>query len=335
MRILLTGGAGYIGSHTALALLAHGHRIACLDNLSNSSADVIARTERLAGCSIPLVVADIRNTAAVVEAIKTHRIDAVLHFAGLKAVGESVAAPLRYYDNNVAGTLSLLEAMAAFQVKTMVFSSSATVYGEPLYLPLDEAHPRSATNPYGRTKLIIEEILEDLAAADPAWRIAILRYFNPVGAHASGMIGEDPHGTPNNLMPFIGRVASGRLDRLAVFGGDYETPDGTGVRDFIHVTDLAEGHVAALRAIAEGSTAIASWNLGTGRGHSVLEMIRAFERVNGVSIPHDIVARRPGDIAACYASVDKARDELGWTAVHGIDEMVASVWQFERARNGA
>lgn len=332
MRILLTGGAGYIGSHTALALLARGHQITCLDNLSNSSADVIARTGRLAGCLIPLVVADIRDTAVVKETIEAGRIEAVMHFAGLKAVGESVAAPMTYYDNNVAGTLSLLEAMTACDVRTMVFSSSATVYGEPRYLPLDENHPRSATNPYGRTKLMIEEMLEDIAAADPAWRIAILRYFNPVGAHASGLIGEDPQGTPNNLMPYIGRVASGRLARLSVFGGDYDTPDGTGVRDYIHVTDLAEGHVAALGAIASGSAAIASWNLGTGRGHSVLEMIRAFEQVNGVAVPHEVVARRPGDVASCYASVGKARADLGWRAVHGIDEMVASVWQFERAR---
>ncbi len=329
MRILLTGGTGYIGSHTALALVAHGHEVVLLDNLSNSRADVIERLQEIAGRSFALVIQDIRDTDAVQRTILEHDIAAVIHFAGLKAVGESVAAPLIYYDNNVCGTLSLLEAMAACKVKTLVFSSSATVYGEPQYLPLDEAHPTDATNPYGRSKLMIEHMLADLAAADKEWRIGVLRYFNPVGAHESGLIGEDPNGTPNNLMPFISRVASGRLASLSVFGGDYETNDGTGVRDYIHVTDLAEGHVRALAAVSSGRDAIATWNLGTGRGHSVLAVVAAFERVNGMSIPYQIVDRRPGDIASCYASVGKARAQLGWEAQLGLDDMVASSWRFE------
>lgn len=330
MRILLTGGAGYIGSHTAVALVAAGHQVVCLDNLSNSRADVMGRLEDIAGEAIPLLIADIRDTDAMTRAIADNGIEAVIHFAGLKAVGESVAQPVRYYDNNVRGTLSLIEAMSACDVKTLVFSSSATVYGEPRYLPLDESHPTSATNPYGRTKLMIEEILSDLAQADPDWRIAILRYFNPVGAHESGLIGEDPNGIPNNLMPFISRVASGRLSELSVYGNDYDTPDGTGVRDYIHVTDLAQGHVAALTEITRGCDPFAIWNLGTGQGYSVLDVVEAFERVNGRLVPYRIVARRPGDVASCYACVDKARAELGWTARLGLDEMVASTWLFEK-----
>jgi UDP-glucose 4-epimerase len=254
----------------------------------------------------------------------------VIHFAGLKAVGEAVAKPLIYYDNNVRGTLSLIEAMIACGVKTLVFSSSATVYGEPQYLPLDETHPTSATNPYGRTKLMIEEMLTDIAAANPDWRIAVLRYFNPVGAHESGLIGEDPNGIPNNLMPFISRVASGRLESLSVFGDDYDTPDGTGVRDYIHVTDLAAGHLAALGAISSHNDPISTWNLGTGQGYSVLEMVHAFERENGVSVPYQIAPRRPGDVASCYASPDKAKAELGWEAALGLQDMCASMWRFER-----
>jgi UDP-glucose 4-epimerase len=330
MGILLTGGAGYIASHTAVALTAAGHRVVCLDNLSNSRADMVERVGDITGQAIPLILADIRDTDALQQAIRYHGITAVVHFAGLKAVGESVAQPMTYYDNNLRGTLSLVEAMAACNVKTLVFSSSATVYGRPQHLPLDESHPISATNPYGRTKLMIEEMLEDIAHADPEWRIAVLRYFNPVGAHSSGMIGEDPNGTPNNLMPYISRVASGRLRELSVYGDDYDTPDGTGVRDYIHVTDLAQGHVDGLRTIGEGDRSIATWNLGTGRGHSVLDVIAAFERVNGVSVPYRIVARRPGDVASCYASVDKARSELGWEASLDLDEMVGSAWRFER-----
>jgi UDP-glucose 4-epimerase len=330
MRILLTGGAGYIGSHSAVALVAEDHHVVCLDNLSNSQEEVIGRVEQIAGKAIPLVIADIRDTEALKSAIKDHAIDSVIHFAGLKAVGESVTQPLVYYDCNVRGTLSLIEAMRACGVKTLVFSSSATVYGEPRYLPLDESHPTSVTNPYGRTKLMIEEILSDLAQADPDWRIAILRYFNPVGAHESGLIGEDPNGVPNNLMPFISRVASGRLGELSVYGDDYDTPDGTGVRDYIHVTDLAQGHVAALTEITRGRNPFAVWNLGAGQGYSVLDVVKAFERVNGCLVPYRIVARRPGDVASCYACVDKARAELGWTARLGLDEMVASTWLFEK-----
>ncbi|MCM0000439.1 MAG: UDP-glucose 4-epimerase GalE [Erythrobacter sp.] len=330
MGILLTGGAGYIASHTAVALASAGHRVVCLDNLLNSRAEMVERVGDITGQAIPLILADIRDTDALQQAIRDHGITAVIHFAGLKAVGESVAWPIAYYDNNVRGTLSLVEAMAVCNVKTLVFSSSATVYGLPLYLPLDESHPTSATNPYGRTKLMVEEMLADIAHADPDWRIAVLRYFNPVGAHPSGLIGEDPHGTPNNLMPYISRVASGRLQELSVYGDDYETADGTGVRDYIHVTDLAQGHVAGLRAIGTGDRPFAIWNLGTGRGHSVLEVIAAFERVNGVSVPYRIVARRPGDVAACYASVDKARSELGFEASLGLQEMVGSAWRFER-----
>jgi UDP-glucose 4-epimerase len=331
MRILLTGGAGYIGSHTAIALCAAGHEVVCFDNLSNSRADVMDRLATIIGQAVPLVIGDIRDRHALEHAIAGHGIDAVIHFAGLKAVGEAVANPLLYYDNNVRGTLSLIEAMIACNVKKLVFSSSATVYGQPQYLPLDESHPASATNPYGRTKLMIEGVLADIAAADPGWRIAVLRYFNPAGAHESGLLGEDPNGIPGNLMPFISRVASGRLKELVVFGHDYDTADGTGVRDYIHVTDLAAGHVAALDAMASRSASIATWNLGTGQGYSVLDMVRAFERVNGVAVPYRLSERRPGDVAACFASPEKAKTDLGWTAVLGLDEMCASIWQFERA----
>ncbi|ALJ14285.1 UDP-glucose 4-epimerase [Sphingopyxis macrogoltabida] len=330
MKVLLTGGAGYIGSHVAVSLAAAGHDIVCFDNLSNSCADVIDRIEAITGKPVPLVVGDIRDRDGVRDAIKAHGANAVIHFAGLKAVGESVADPMKYYDNNVRGTLSLIEAMSDCDVRALVFSSSATVYGQPQYLPLDEAHPTSATNPYGRTKLMIEEMLGDIAAADPEWRIAVLRYFNPVGAHDSGLIGEDPGGTPNNLMPYISRVAAGRLPELPVFGNDYATPDGTGVRDYIHVADLADGHVAALGRIGAATDPLSVWNLGTGQGYSVLEMISAFERINGVPVPHRIEPRRPGDVASCYASPERARDELGWEAKRGLDEMCASTWRFER-----
>jgi UDP-glucose 4-epimerase len=330
MRVLLTGGTGYIGSHTAVALKASGHEIVCFDNLSRSYAHVVDRIEEITGSSVPLVVGDIRDRLALETVMRDQQIEAVVHFAGLKAVGESVAKPFIYYDNNVRGTLSLIEAMEACQIKVLVFSSSATVYGEPKYLPLDECHPTSASNPYGRTKLMAEEMLNDIAAADRDWRIAVLRYFNPVGAHKSGLIGEDPHGIPNNLMPFITRVASGRLSELAVFGSDYATADGTGMRDYVHVTDLARGHVAALEALAAQADPVSVWNLGTGKGYTVLEIIEAFARVNQVSVPYYISDRRPGDVAACYASVDKAKAQLGWEARLGIDEMCASAWNFER-----
>jgi UDP-glucose 4-epimerase len=330
MRILLTGGAGYIGSHTAVALIEAGHEVVAFDNLANSKPDAIARVEAITGSPVPLVVGDIRDRAALEAALGTHRIEAVIHFAGIKAVGEAVEKPLIYYDNNVRGTLSLIEAMAATGVRTLVFSSSATVYGEPRYLPLDEDHPTGATNPYGRTKLMIEEMLTDIAAADNGWRIAVLRYFNPVGAHASGAIGEDPNGIPNNLMPFVTRVAAQRLPELAVFGNDYDTPDGTGVRDYIHVVDLAEGHVAALAAVSAGDRPISTWNLGTGQGYSVLELVETFARVNAIPVPYRIAPRRPGDVAACYASPDKARRELGWEAKRDLSDMCASSWRFER-----
>jgi UDP-glucose 4-epimerase len=330
MRILLTGGAGYIGSHVAAALVAEKHEVVCFDNLSNSDASVMDRLEAITGTAVPLVEGDIRDGDALRSVMREHGIEAVIHFAGLKAVGESVAEPIKYYDNNVRGTLSLLEAMRDCGVKTLVFSSSATVYGQPQYLPLDENHPTSATNPYGRTKLMIEEMLADVAAADPEWRIAILRYFNPVGAHDSGLIGENPNGIPNNLMPFISRVAAGRLAELSVFGSDYDTPDGTGVRDYIHVVDLAGGHVAALDAIAKAEQPLSTWNLGTGTGYSVLDMVEAFERVNGVPIPYRIAPRRDGDVASCFASPERAARELGWTAERDLDAMCSSSWNFER-----
>jgi UDP-glucose 4-epimerase len=330
MNILLTGGTGYIGSHVATALISAGHQVVCFDNLANSDAAVIERLEAITGTAVPLVVGDIRDGDALRGAMADHDVEAVIHFAGLKAVGESVAEPMKYYDNNVRGTLSLVQAMADCGVKTMVFSSSATVYGQPQYLPLDENHPTSATNPYGRTKLMIEEMLADIAASDPEWRIATLRYFNPVGAHDSGLIGENPNGIPNNLMPFISRVAAGRLNELSVFGSDYDTPDGTGVRDYIHVVDLADGHVAALGAIVQAAPGLSTWNLGTGQGYSVLDMVRAFERVNGVSIPYRLAPRRDGDVASCYASPERAAQELGWTARRDLDAMCASSWSFER-----
>lgn len=330
MKILLTGGTGYIGSHVAAALVSTGHQVVCFDNLVNSDGDVIDRLEAITGTAIPLVVGDIRDGEAVRQAITSHSVEAVIHFAGLKAVGESVAEPIKYYDNNVRGTLSLVEAMTDCGIKTLVFSSSATVYGQPQYLPLDENHPTSATNPYGRTKLMIEEMLADIAASDPEWRIATLRYFNPVGAHDSGLIGENPNGIPNNLMPFISRVAAGRLNQLSIFGNDYDTPDGTGVRDYIHVLDLADGHVAALDAISRAEPALSTWNLGTGQGYSVLDMVAAFERVNGVCIPCRIVPRRDGDVASCFASPERAARDLGWTAQRDLDAMCASSWRFER-----
>jgi UDP-glucose 4-epimerase len=330
MRILLTGGAGYIGSHAVIALVGAGHEVVCFDNLSNSQADVMDRLATIIGQTVPLVIGDIRDRSALEQTISENGIEAVIHFAGLKAVGEAVAKPLVYYNNNVRGTLSLIDAMIACNIKKLVFSSSATVYGQPRYLPIDENHPISAINPYGRTKLMIEEILADIAAADHSWRIAVLRYFNPAGAHASGLIGEDPNGIPGNLMPFISRVASGRLKELVVFGNDYDTADGTGVRDYIHVTDLAAGHVAALDAISHRSDSIATWNLGTGQGCSVLDVVRAFERVNGVSVPCRISDRRPGDVAAYFASPDKAKADLDWKTALGLDDMCSSIWQFER-----
>jgi len=328
MRILVTGGAGYIGSHSCVELLDAGFEVVVVDNLSNSHAAALERVRAISGRALDFVRADLRDRAALAEVFARFKIDAVVHFAGLKAVGESVAKPLGYYDNNVGGTLSLCQAMAEAGVKTLVFSSSATVYGDPASVPIREDFPLSATNPYGRSKLIIEEMLADLAASDPAWRIARLRYFNPVGAHPSGRIGEDPRGIPNNLMPYVAQVAIGRLERLRVFGGDYPTPDGTGVRDYIHVVDLARGHVAALRRLGE-RPGLLTCNLGTGRGYSVLEMVAAFERVIGRSVPYELVARRPGDIAVCYADPGLAERELGWRAAFDIDAMVRDAWRWQ------
>ncbi|MCS6811193.1 MAG: UDP-glucose 4-epimerase GalE [Tepidimonas sp.] len=328
MNILLTGGTGYIGSHTAVVLQQAGHQVVLLDNLSNSQAEVADRIGRITGTRPVLEVMDVLDTVRVRMALQLYRIDAVVHFAGLKAVGESVAQPLAYFHNNVAGTLSLLRAMSEEGVQRLVFSSSATVYGQPQRLPLDEGHPTGATNPYGRTKLHVEQMLGDLAASRPDWRIAILRYFNPVGAHDSGLIGEDPNGIPNNLMPYIARVAAGQLPHLNIWGDDYPTPDGTGIRDYIHVMDLAEGHLAALEHLQRQTQACEVFNLGTGCGTSVLEMVRAFERASGRPVPYRIAARRPGDVAACWADPTKAQQVLGWRATRTLQDMCTSAWRF-------
>jgi UDP-glucose 4-epimerase len=326
--ILLTGGAGYIGSHACVALLDAGHKVLVLDNLSNSSPAALDRVARICAKAPEFVEGDVRDAELLDRLLAERPIRAVMHFAGLKAVGESVEKPLEYYDNNVRGTLELLAAMRRAGVRTIVFSSSATVYGDPASVPIREDFPRSATNPYGRSKLMIEDILEDLDRAEPGWNIARLRYFNPVGAHASGLIGEDPRGIPNNLMPFVAQVAIGRRERLAVFGNDYPTPDGTGVRDYIHVMDLAEGHVAALDWLRrEGG--MLTVNLGTGQGYSVLDMVHAFERASGRPVPYEIVARRAGDIAACWADPSLARQVLGWEAKRGIDAMCADAWRWQ------
>ena len=329
MNILLTGGTGYIASHTAVILTNAGHKVVLYDNLVNSNASVVNKLEKITGVKLPFVEGDIRHADLLTSTLKSYGVDAVIHFSGLKAVGESVQNPLEYYDYNVGGTISLLNAMTEVGIKRIVFSSSATVYGDPQYLPIDEAHPRSATNPYGRTKLQIENILEDLAASDTNWRITCLRYFNPVGAHESGLIGEDPSGVPNNLMPLLARVASGKLPRLNIFGGDYETPDGTGVRDYIHVMDLAEGHLAAVNLVGTECAPFDAFNLGTGRGQSVLEMLKAFEQASGLSIQSQIVPRRAGDVSVCYAKADKAAQVLGWVASRSLDNMCRSTWNFQ------
>ncbi len=326
--ILVTGGTGYIGSHTCVELLAAGHELVIVDNLCNSKRSVLQRIGRIAGRAPTFHEADVRDQAALRQVFSAQPIDAVIHFAGLKAVGESVTQPLRYYDNNIAGTVALCEVMAEHGVKSLVFSSSATVYGDPHQVPIREEFPLSATNPYGRSKLMVEEILRDAVVADDTWRIALLRYFNPVGAHASGIIGEDPNGIPNNLMPFITQVASGKRPELSVFGNDYATPDGTGVRDYIHVVDLARGHLAALNVLAR-RTGILTVNLGTGRGYSVLEVVRAFERASGRKVPYRVVARRPGDVPQCYADPTLARSLLGWVAERGLDEMCRDSWRWQ------
>lgn len=330
MTILVTGGAGYIGSHTLVELAANGAELLVLDNLCNSSQVALQRVEAITGKPVAFVEGDVRDAGCLKQVFTDYSVTAVVHFAGLKAVGESVSQPLRYFDNNVYGSQVLLAAMAEAGVFNIVFSSSATVYGEPVEMPISETCPLARpTNPYGRSKLMVEDMLRDLAVSDPRWRIAILRYFNPVGAHESGTIGEDPHGTPNNLLPFITQVAIGKLPQLSVFGVDYPTHDGTGVRDYIHVVDLAQGHVAAL-AYLKSNAGIYTWNLGTGRGYSVLEMIRAFESATGVKVPYAAASRRSGDIAVCYSDPKKAHNELGWQATRGLHEMMADAWRWQK-----
>jgi UDP-glucose 4-epimerase len=332
MNVLVTGGAGYIGSHTCLELLNAGFGVTVVDDFSNSHPEALRRVRYLSGRTPTVIRADIRDDAALSRLLRNDAIDAVIHFAARKAVGESTSMPLAYYDTNVGGSLALLRAMKETGIKTLVFSSSATVYGEPRNVPIDERHPLSATNPYGRTKLIVEDILRDLHASDPSWRIAILRYFNPAGAHESGLIGEDPHGMPNNLMPFVAQVAIGRRARLSVWGNDYPTPDGTGVRDYIHVMDLARGHLRALECLeASGHLTV---NLGTGKGYSVLEIVRTFESVCGLTIPYDIAPRRPGDIAVCYADCRDAARLLGWHAERDLRAMCADHWRWQMRNPG-
>ncbi|MEA2049092.1 MAG: UDP-glucose 4-epimerase GalE [Campylobacterota bacterium] len=328
MAILVTGGAGYIGSHTVVLLIEAGHEIVIFDNFCNASKEAITRVEKIVGQKIITIEGDIRNAEDLHNVFNTHTIQAVIHFAGLKAVGESVAEPLKYYDNNVHGTSVLCSVMAKHGCKSIVFSSSATVYGDPHTTPILETFPLSATNPYGRSKLFIEEILRDLYISDNAWNIILLRYFNPVGAHPSGTIGEDPNGIPNNLMPFIAQTAVGKRDCLSVFGGDYNTPDGTGVRDYIHVMDLAEGHVKALEKIDKISDVL-TVNLGTGVGYSVLDMIKAFEEASGIKVPYKVVARRAGDIATCFADPSYAKEVLGWEAKKGVKEMCEDTWKWQ------
>ena len=356
-QVLVTGGAGYIGSHTCVELLAAGYDLVVVDNLSNSSVESLRRVTGIAGVGLEIlpvaqdgrewvgdpsalpqdgmksrlvfVEGDIRDRDLLRPVFERFDIEAVIHFAGLKAVGESVAMPLRYYDNNVSGSVALFEVMAEFGCKRVVFSSSATVYGDPASVPIKEDFPLSTTNPYGASKLMVENILRDVFASDQAWSIGLLRYFNPVGAHESGLIGEDPNGIPNNLMPFVSQVAVGLREKLSVFGGDYDTVNGTGVRDYIHVVDLAKGHVAALQKLMQ-SPGLVTVNLGTGHGYSVLEMVKAFEKASGKSVPYEIVARRPGDVAQCYADPTYAYEVLGWKAELGIDRMCEDAWRWQR-----
>jgi UDP-glucose 4-epimerase len=328
MRILVTGGAGYIGSHTCVELLAAGHEVVVVDNLSNSKAEALRRVEMIAGRPLTFQRVDLLDEAGLDAVFAAAPIDAVIHFAGLKAVGESVSQPLRYYHNNLTGTFILCQTMARHGVRNLVFSSSATVYGDPHTVPITETFPLSATNPYGQTKLMTEQILGDVYLADPSWNIAILRYFNPIGAHASGCIGEDPNDIPNNLVPYITQVAVGRRAELPVYGNDYPTPDGTGVRDYIHVVDLATGHLHALEKLGD-DPGLVVYNLGTGRGYSVLEMIQAFEKASGRPIAYRILGRRPGDIATCYADPTKAQAELNWHARHSLEAMCADAWRWQ------
>jgi UDP-glucose 4-epimerase len=329
MKILVTGGAGYIGSHTCVELLKENYDVVVLDNFSNSCEESLNRVQTLTNKPLSFYQADLLDSPSICQIFENHKIDAVIHFAGLKAVGESVSIPLKYYHNNLTGTFNLLSAMDKYGVKNLVFSSSATVYGDPATLPITEAFPLSAANPYGRSKLVIEEVLQDLHKSNTDWNIALLRYFNPVGAHESGEIGEDPQGLPNNLVPYISQVAVGRLPRLKVFGGDYNTPDGTGVRDYIHVTDLARGHIQTLPKLLS-NPGVVIYNLGTGNGFSVLEMIKGMEKASGREIPYDITDRRPGDIAACFADASKAQKELGWQAAKSLDDMCKDTWNWQK-----
>ncbi|XAW88032.1 UDP-glucose 4-epimerase GalE [Vibrio sp. CDRSL-10 TSBA] len=330
MKVLVTGGMGYIGSHTCIQMIEAGMTPVILDNLYNSKSSVLARIEKVTGVQPQFVQGDIRDKALLVELMQHHQIESVIHFAGLKAVGESVQKPLEYYDNNVNGTLVLVDAMREAGVKSLVFSSSATVYGDPASVPITEDFPTSATNPYGRSKLMVEECLTDFQAANPDWSITLLRYFNPVGSHPSGELGEDPQGIPNNLMPFVSQVAVGRREFLSVFGSDYPTKDGTGVRDYIHVMDLADGHIAALQRVG-AKAGLHIYNLGTGNGYSVLEMVKAFEQASQKPVPYQLVARRPGDIAECWADSTKAQQELGWQAKRSLEEMTTDTWRWQSA----
>ena len=330
MQILLTGGAGYIGSHTIIELDKAGHSVVVVDNLVNSKEEAIRRVEKIIGKPVPFVKADVRDRAAMEEIFKTYSIDAVIHFAGLKAVGESCEKPLEYYENNMNATFVLLDGMRKNGCKNIIFSSSATVYGDPAQIPITEACPKGhCTNPYGQTKSMLEEVMIDVQKADPEWNVVLLRYFNPIGAHKSGLIGENPNGIPNNLMPYITQTAIGIRKELGVFGNDYDPPDGTGVRDYIHVCDLASGHVAALQAI-DRKCGLAIYNLGTGHGYSVLDVVNAFQKANGLKVPYVIKLRRPGDIATCYCNPAKAKAELGWEAQYGIEDMCRDSWNFQK-----
>jgi UDP-glucose 4-epimerase len=329
MAVLVTGGAGYIGSHTCVQLLEKGHEIIIVDNFSNSKPESLKRVKELTGKGFKFYKVDLLDRQSLNTVFAENEIEAVIHFAGLKAVGESVEKPLYYYHNNITGTLVLCEVMQEFGVKKLVFSSSATVYGVPEKMPITEDFPLSTTNPYGSTKLMIEQILSDLYIADNSWSISLLRYFNPIGAHESGRIGEDPNGIPNNLMPYITQVAVGKLNELRVFGNDYPTSDGTGVRDYIHVVDLASGHLKSLEKVLN-SSGVEAYNLGTGKGYSVLETVSAFEKASGINIPYKIVDRRPGDVAKCYADPTKAKEELGWEATRGIEEMCIDAWRWQK-----
>lgn len=328
MKILVTGGAGYIGSHTCVELLNNDYEVVVVDNLCNSSQESLNRVKTITGKSVTFYQQDILDEAGLAQIFSENKIDAVIHFAGLKAVGESVEMPLEYYQNNLTGTLVLLKVMRDHNVKNFVFSSSATVYGDPYTVPIKENFPLSATNPYGRSKLIIEEVSHDLYLADPSWNIALLRYFNPVGAHESGLIGEDPNGIPNNLIPYIAQVAIGTREFLSVFGGDYDTPDGTGVRDYIHVVDLAIGHIKALQKLTS-KPGLVTYNLGTGQGYSVLEMVKALEKASQKEIAYQIVERRAGDIATCYADPSFAEQEIGWKAERGLIDMANDTWHWQ------